>query len=210
MPILGRVLQCVVQGTVTSTSGSTRKVYNDFVYRSVNGTDDAAELLAFAGIFNLTVMHAITFHLHTSYVANSFKLSFPQLPAVAPVIFPTVEAGRVMGGRLPLVSAAYVGLATGLRGKSFLGSKRFAPIPLNQVSGDEYTPASHAAALARFQLIGQQILAPPYLWVPVVWSRQLTTFVGGVPTTCVGADITAVTLNYTLGQWRHRRERMVR
>jgi hypothetical protein len=119
-------------------------------------------------------------------------------------------AGAVAGDGLPSFTAAYFLLRTGLRGKSYRGSKHFAPL-----SESDTTLASedilNAASLTRFGAVKTDLLAgftdsDTNVWRLQVFSKTLSQVLVN-PTTVVSNTVNAILINKRIGRMKRREVR---
>src|SRR5215475_584131 len=209
------IAQIAVHGQVTASGGQVRPVLNVFTYDAYGsilypGTTKAN----LATRFRASVWAHFFPVLHTDYTGVDIGVWFPsstgdvyQLTGIVP------QNGTRTGARLPISSAVYVGVRSGLRGIWYRGSKRLAPISESDVVSDELTAPAQAAfqTAVNFCAFAFSTGAGPtfILWHPVVWSQTISTPPPDVNSQ-VGADVISAHPNLTISTWRHRRERTVR
>jgi hypothetical protein len=119
--------------------------------------------------------------------------------------FPETGVGAVAGDSQSTIDAVYILFRTGVKGRSYRGSKHYAPISeADATVGD----ILNAAAIARFTAI-MTALATPIVdadgntWVIQVLSRVLSqTEVN--PTNIVASDVTSLLLNKRIGRMKRR------
>jgi hypothetical protein len=211
MPVLtGVVCSLAVRALVTSSSGQVRKVVNVFTYEHISGPLPATFRDELAVSFHLAVWSNVATLLHVDYLGDAYvAYTDTQLAPPGVVTVQTPPNGSVAGGREPISTCINFGFLTGLRGKSFRSIKRIGPVATSQVSGDELTAAAQAAWAGQAALLLNNVTtASADVWAPRLLSRQLSSV--GPPAVFVGAPVSAITVNRTLGLARHRRERTVR
>lgn len=206
MPNIGTILQFTMHGIDSGSSPAGNLINkNSFIYQCNNTGTLAAQAPLFIAAFQFTVEALITLRVAGNVSWMNHTVVFPQFPGLG-----VFSGGAVFnsagGGQLPSNQCFVVRLETGLRGRSFLGHKKISPVTKADTIGDELTPARWASYTFLLQGLKTTLVSGAFSWTPVVWSRKLSTFVAGVPTTCIGAPITAISVNKTLGQIRHRRE----
>jgi hypothetical protein len=211
---LGYLIQFIQTGLVLSTSGHQRPVSNSFVYSTGNVVPQLVDKTLWWNGFYSAMGSFIPPIVHNSYIGHNGEVLYPNVPGDTVLSVATPGNGVRPGGRLPLNQCAYINLRTGLRGREYVGSKRIAPIALSDVVGDElFIPGDlpwlqFLAQLNQFFVVtvtgGSNVTARP-----VVWSRRLSASDLTVPPG-VGGMILDGHVNRTLGQWKHRRERVVR
>jgi hypothetical protein len=125
----------------------------------------------------------------------------------APVQVNHAVAGAVAGDGMPSFNSAFLLFRTGLRGKSFRGSKHFAPL-----SEADTTIATedilNAAALTRFGAIKTDLLAgftdaSGNVWRLQVFSKTLSQVLVN-PTTVVVNTVNAILINKRIGRMKRR------
>jgi hypothetical protein len=125
------------------------------------------------------------------------------------LIVTRTSVGAQGGDWLPSFNAATLQLRTGLRGKSYRGSKHFGTIAESDTTNDELT----SGALTRWATMITAYLAgitdsDGNTWLPIVWSRLLSNM-SSVPTVIVANQVTSCRINKTLGYMRHRKQKTV-
>jgi len=210
MPVLAPVVSLAVRGLVTASGGQIRTVVNVFSYQNTAGPGPPFDLNSFATTFHLTAWTLVAPFLHTDYLGDAYiAYTDPLLNPPGTLTTQAPPNGGTAGGREPISSCVNFWCQTGLRGRSFRSVKRFGPVPTSIVSGDELTAAAQAAMQVQVnKLLLSFTTADGNTWSPVLLSRQLST--EGPPAVFVGAPLTAITVNRTLGLARHRRERTKR
>jgi hypothetical protein len=210
MPVLAPVVSLAVRGLVVASGGQVRKVVNVFSYQNTGGPGPPFDLNGLATQFHLTAWTLIAPFLHTDYAGDAYIAYLD--PLLNPPGTLTTQAppnGGTAGGREPISACVNFWCQTGLRGKSFRSVKRFGPVPTSLVTKDELTPAAQAALQVQVnKLLLPLATADGNTFGAVLLSRQLST--EGPPAVFVGAPLTAVVVNRTLGLARHRRERTQR
>ncbi len=211
---LGFLIQFIVKGQVLSTSGVQRPVLNSFVYSTLAVAPLLVDKLIWWNGFNAAMGGFLPPILHVSYTGVSGLVLYPNTPADTALSVAVPGNGTRPGGRQPLNTCAFVRLRTAFRGRSFTGAKRVAPIASSDVVGDEL---SIPGDVQWAQFLGQlnQLFVvvttggPAVTATPVVWSRSLSALDPTVPP-AVGGVILDGHVNRTLGNWKHRRERVAR
>jgi hypothetical protein len=125
----------------------------------------------------------------------------------APTQFNHAAAGAVTGDGLPSFNTAFLLFRTGLRGKSYRGSKHFGPL-----SESDTTVASedilNAAALTRFGSVKTDLLAGftdagGNVWRLMIFSKTLSQILVN-PTTVVVTNVNAILINKRIGRMKRR------
>lgn len=206
MSILSRSISIVTQGTVTSSSGSSRKVANCFCYYTTDALG-AGTVNLFRATFEANVWSVIRNALHEDFIGDQYRVYFPgRVFNGGGVLTGSVPDGTVTGPRLPVSDAVNLVLRTGLRSRHYIGLKRFGPIPADHVDGDQLNATGITAWSAVVTAMSAVIVDGfSHHWRPIVQSRVLTALVP-IPALIDGEEITSIDLNLTLGLARHRRE----
>jgi hypothetical protein len=127
--------------------------------------------------------------------------------------FSHAVVGSITGDSMPTDQAAYLLLRTALRGRSYRGSKHFAPM-----SESDTTVASddlfNAACLTRLATIATAFLtgftpAAGEPWIPVILSRRPPAQYSVNPTTVVTNDVVSILVKKTVGSMLHRKVKSV-
>lgn len=212
---LGECFQIAVEGKVLASGGAQRKVVNSFTYRRTlfNVADNLA---AYWAVFSPQVWQPLAALLPSGadgwvgvQAWGSYVLDGVGPPSALGV--PASGTGPV--GRLPLNQSIFINLATAQRGRQFSGNKRIGPVAISHTTGDELTPGGRAlwaaAAAPILQPLVIVISGLTNIYVPVAWSRLRWP-----PNSFISpddkSDLISLHVNLTLGQWKHRRERVVR
>jgi|HubBroStandDraft_2_1064218.scaffolds.fasta_scaffold320184_1 hypothetical protein len=214
---LGWLVQCIVRGQVLSTSGIQRPVVNSFVYSVNPGPPILADKALYWAAFHTGVWNAngsIAARLTTAYVGVHGDVLYPNVAGDTQLSVGVPANGGAAAPRLPLNTCVYCKLGTGLRTRPFVGAKRFAPISAVAVQNDHLTVLEwngwNVAVSTLLSVLNITSTAGPVVTMtPVVWSRSLSALDTTVPP-AVGGVIQTAHVNLTLGQWKHRRERVVR
>jgi hypothetical protein len=126
-----------------------------------------------------------------------------------PALFPEAGVGAISGDRLPDFNSVVIRYTTGLRGRSYRGSKHFGPIAESQTLGDALTSGAITLWNAvRTALISGFTDTDGNIWSLVVLSRKQSKLMVN-PTTVVANVINATKLNDTLGTMRRRKVKTV-
>ena len=125
----------------------------------------------------------------------------------SPVSFSHAVAGAVAGDGMTSIQAAFILMRTGLRGRSYRGSKHFGPLSEadTTIAGED---VFNAAALVRWGAVVTAINggftdANGNLWLPTVISRKLSTLRTN-PTNVVVNVVNQIVLNKRIGRLRRR------
>lgn len=208
-PTLTNVVEIVVQGAVPETIGTSKNVFNVFHYTQNPTVAGPASPVAVANAFLSTVWGTIATALSVNWVGVACLARYldSTLNLFQPAGVP--GSGAAALPRLPNDTAVVTPLSCNVRGRNFRGSKHFSPIATAQVTSDELNGAGLALWNPVLPLLLGQITAGGQTFSPCVVSRSLSQLRQD-PVTIVGAIITLVRLNKTIGTMRRRKEKTVR
>jgi hypothetical protein len=126
----------------------------------------------------------------------------------APVLTSDTHPGVVTGDSMPLTNAAFLLYQTGLRGRSYKGSKHIYPLAESQttVLTDDLFNAATLTLLGTLaaSLLGAITDSTGNIWVPQVLSKKLSQLKEN-PTNVVAYDVTTIAVGKRVGTMRHRR-----
>jgi hypothetical protein len=126
----------------------------------------------------------------------------------APVLTSDTHPGAVTGDSMPLTTAAFLLMQTGIRGRSYRGSKHVFPLgeSATTVLTDDIFNAGALTYLGNFAaaLLASNTDSNGNIWVPQVLSKKLSQLRTN-PTTVVANDVTAILVGKRVGTMRHRR-----
>lgn len=148
--------------------------------------------------------------LHSSFTQTYNTVRFFDDALDPPQAFTETGVGAVSGDRAPDYVAACVQLGTGLRGRSYRGSKHFGPIAESDTTGDVIATGS----ITKFQNLAMAVVAgftdgAGNLWFPVIKSNKPPAQYEHNPTTVVANIVSSYKLNKTLGTMRRRKQRTI-
>lgn len=150
--------------------------------------------------------------LNVRYLQSNNFLRFAADALDADVAFPHAAAGLIAGDSMASYDSTYIELQTGLRGKSYRGSKHIGPMSESDTTaGTE--DLWNAGCLARLATFAAAFLAGftdagGNIWLPVVYSRFLSQPRFN-PTAMIVNLVTAVRVNKRIGSMRHRKVKSV-
>lgn len=208
-PVNFNLLEIVQFGHVVESNASIRHVLNVFHYARFSGAG-VVNRSAIASNLGGNLSGPVSNVLSVDYVADGCTVRALDAETDAPDPQPTLWAtGLVAGDRMPSYGAVYMGLKTGVRGRSFLGSKHFGPIAESSTTLDEL----NAGALTDWADVVTAMLASLSLsdgvgnvFNLVVLSRKLSVLTGASISFCY-ADVIDVVVSETMGTMRHRKQR---
>lgn len=197
-------LRIVTVGTALSTGESrTKKIYNvwDFIRQSSGG---APSKTAAATAFNTSIFTPLAACLSVSYVKLQSTVRWlddpkdPFVNATGPV------NGGVLGDSLPSVNNATLQLQSGVRGRSYRGSKHFGPIAEAHTTLD-YLNSTALALWATFQTayLAGMTGSDGFVYKPVIVSATLSKLTSTIATV-VAVPVTGTIINAQLGIMRKR------
>jgi hypothetical protein len=130
----------------------------------------------------------------------------------APQFVTHALVGAITGDRMMTADSAFILLRTGVRGKSYRGSKHLGPMSESDTTTGT-DDVFNAAALTRLAAVASAILAGftdagGNVWVPSVVSRKLSQLTKN-PTTMIANDVVATAVNKRVGTMRHRKVKSV-
>lgn len=211
MPLLegttNQVLECVLEGKSDNSGKPVVNVFH-FVSSSPNVTPDKnAIIVDFASVLT-DFVRAI---LHTTYKVQRYRCRFVDNPLDPYLDVGSTAAGTATGDATSTDLAIFYAMRTGIRGRSYNGSKHFSPTTEDLVTGDRLT-RTMGVIPAVLTTLRDKLLLPihdttavvPYS--PCVLSPTLSVTPLGSGGIFV-SGVTQVLLNDTTGTMRHRREK---
>jgi hypothetical protein len=207
MPTMTQVIEIQVRATATTTSGGKKGIWNIFHYRLSAGSMDSKQQIA--GDFESKVFGFFTPLLASNYATTFILVRVVDDPEDQLNGIATAIVGAKAGDPLPTFTTVVTPLSCAQRGRSFRGSKHFAPIVDADQIGDELAPAAVAPWQAASSKLSVPLTSVNGTYQPIVLSRtrsQLKT----APTLIVGSDVVSAALNKTLGTMRKRKEKTAR
>lgn len=210
-PSLITQAEVIVNGIVTAGGSNTRAAAQVYHYRRTSVVPPLSKS-ALATIFISTMIPLIRACLSTRYTGTNITVRWLNDALDAPFPTPSVGAGLVTGDSMPTTQAAFLLFNTGLRGKSYRGSKHIFPLAESATTTgtDDIFNAgalTYLGALAAGAL-GTLTDAGGNIWTPCVLSRKLSVLKTN-PTTVLTNDVTAVLVNKRVGIMRHRKVKTV-
>jgi hypothetical protein len=208
-PTTPQFAEIVVKGTVPQTNGVIKPVINIWHLRQTGvlvNVDPAALVAAFLAIYDGPVSDA----LNVAYTGVEATCRMMDDPTAAIISDPSVTDGQNGSVRLPLYNTVTLQLKTGFRGRSYRGSKHFAPIDVTDFTGDELDSSGEALwdlvqGMVATMATGITVSGGS-VWVPTIISPTKSDLISN-PSVFFGADVSAAVLNDTLGTMKRRKER---
>lgn len=196
----------------TAAGGSNNRLTNFSFHYKRDSTIPGLSKPDLDTIFQANVATPIAAALNVRWLQSGNTVRWLDDANDAPVLFAHALAGAIAGDSMSTILSSFILLRTGLRGKSFRGSKHLYPL-----SETDTTLATddilNAAALARFATINAALLAPLVdasgnTWRLQVLSRTLSQLKIN-PTTVIANQVSAVLVNKRVGRMRHREVKSV-
>jgi hypothetical protein len=126
--------------------------------------------------------------------------------------FNATQVGAVAGDSMPMHCSVFILLKTGLKGKSYRGSKKFGPLSESDTAagGDDILDAG---ALTKWGALNTAIVQPftdgsGVVWTPCIVSRKLSQLKVN-PTTVVQNQVTVGLLRKSIGRMKKREAKSV-
>lgn len=198
------VAEIVMRGLIAA--GGSNAVRTNFVFHyrrlatAVNPTKAALE-----AAFTTTVATPIAAALNVDWEASLHDVRWVNDAEDAYASITATEVGAITGDRLQTFCAAYLLLRTGLRGRSFRGSKHFGPMSESDIGDDVW----NAGAITRLDAIGTALASTltdstGNQWKLTLLSRKKSQLTSN-PTTLVTNDVTQILTRASIGTMRGRK-----
>ncbi len=203
--------EIAVSGLMTAGGSASITTYNIFHYRRTN-SPAAASKAQLEAAFYASVSAALILALNARWTYEFNAVRWINDPNDPYVDFAHNDPGNVAGDSMPSDQAAFMLLRTNLRGRSFKGSKHFAPMSESgtTTAGDVF----NAGALTLLTDLATAMAAPltdagGNVWNPAVVSRKLSSL-ALLPVAYVrGEDVTQIKVNHRVGSMLRRKTRSV-
>lgn len=208
MPVTN-VVELVMTGVVTETGGSSKNIVNVFHYFQSPNVPSPPSAALVAQQFRAHPWADIAAQLSAAYVASNMTARYLDDATNQAIGTSLGASGAIALPRLSSAEAVVTPLQTGLRGKSFRGSKHFGVLPAASVVGDELTAGAEAAWLAVAAAMLTPLTVSGQTFVPCIVSKTLSQLRFN-PTFIIAVPLTAVLVNKTIGTMRKRKEPTVR
>lgn len=198
------VAEIVMRGLIAA--GGSNAVRTNFVfhYRRLAVAVDPTKA-ALNTIFQSTVGDVIALALNVDWAGSLNDVRWVNDAQDAYASITSTAVGAVTGDRLQTFCSAYHLLRTGLRGRSFRGSKHWGPMSESDIGDDVF----NAGALIRLNAIGTALAttltdSTGNQWKLTLLSKKLSQLTAN-PTTVTVNDITQVITRETVGTMRGRK-----
>lgn len=207
--IVGKVMECIVKGTMTAGGSNSTPCGNVFYYRLSNQVL-APTKAAFSTIFQATVLVPLLAAANIAYAPNSLLLRFLDDATDVPLSVAAAGVGAIGTDSEPSNDAVVCYMRSAFRGKVFRGFKHFGAT--NEV--DTLRDVLVGAGLVRWQAVRDSLKialvdALGNTWTHIVFSRFMSQVIVN-PTVVRGSDITISLLDLTIGTMRRRKAKTVR
>ena len=199
-------LACItVRGHSTGADPKSPNIQNVYFYSRTVLTNAPSKSALYAA-FVTAVVTPIYPLLSVAYVMDGIDIRW-QDDALDP--FQTFTGsntpGAVTGDFIPSLMNVTCRLGTGIRGRSYRGSKHFGPIGKSATLADKLSSAAITAwTTAIAGLIAPITDATPNTWTPVILSRQPPYQMKVNPTSATWNNIINTTLDTDLGRMKRR------
>lgn len=162
------------------------------------------------GAFQAAIQAKILLALSIDYVQTHTTVRFFDDATDAPTSFVEAGVGAIALPRNADMVATTIQLKTGLRGRSYRGSKHYSPIALADTVGDVLT----AGAITRFNTVATAIVtgfidANANVWFSVIKSNKPPAQYTVNPCTVVATTVQSALLNKSLGTMKRRKIRTI-
>lgn len=208
-PVLWNIIELRVQGALTLEDGLNRPLVNVFHFKRLSGPTQPTlqELCDSFATNNQNHLQAVLNVRVIDFYASARPLDDPLVPEQTQSTGHGV--GAVTGDPLSASLAAVLRYKTGVRGRSFSGSKHFGGLSEDDTDGgDELNAASvtlwNTVISGLASTIGD---TSSNLYIPCVLSSTLSR-INDSPPIFTGATVTSIELNPILGTMRRRKERI--
>jgi hypothetical protein len=195
-----------VYGNIAS-GGVTSKPTNWGFYFTRTSTVPAILKAQIDTAFQAAIMPDLGLALNVRWLQAYNTVRYLDDALDAPAQYNHAVAGAVAGDGMPSFCTAYLLLRTGLRGKSYRGSKHFAPLSESDttIAGEDIL---NAAALTRFGAVKTDLLAgftdaSGNVWRLQIFSKTLSQILTN-PTTVVVNTVNAILINKRIGRMKRR------
>lgn len=198
--------EVAVQGLISAGGSSTVKTVNVFHYQRTTNVNPISKTNIDTA-FQAAVVVPLGAALNNRWTQQNNAVRCVDDALDSPVQFSHAVVGAVAGDGMTSIEAAFVLMRTGLRGKSYRGSKHFGPLSeADTTAGTE--DIFNAAALARWGAVVTAINggftdANGNVWLPTVISRKLSQLRVN-PTTVIANVVSQIVLNKRIGRLRRR------
>ena len=204
-------VEIITYAYATAIGGSTKNFLNVYDYTRLS-TVNPVNKTNIEAAFQTQVGTPLLAALSVSYTQTYTTVRFFDDALDAPQAFTEAGVGAIAGDRAPDYVCVTAQFGTGLRGRSYRGSKHWGPIAETDTLGDCLSVP--AGAVTRFTNLYQAFVAgftdaDGNTWVPVVKSSKPPAQYAVNPVTVVANIIVSGKLNKSLGTMRRRKIKTV-
>lgn len=205
-PVTATVVQIAMKGLMAAAGSQSVKTVFLFHFRRSTGAGAPSKANIDAA-FQAAIATPIAAALNNRWAATVDSLRFLNSALDGDVDFSSALIGLISGDSMPSDQAAYLLMRTGVRGKSYRGSKHLGPMSESDTTttGDVF----NAGALTRLSTIAAAILAgftdsDGNVWKPSVVSTSLSQLRTD-PVTIIANDAAQVSVNHRVGSMNRRK-----
>lgn len=201
------IAEIVVKAHALSTSEpQTKKCYNVYHFLRTVTIGNASKTQV-KNAFVTAIQTPVEAALSVAYVGDYIDVRFLDDALDPYQTFTYSGVGAITGDNLPSLNAVCIQLKTGIRGRSYRGSKHYGPVAESDTTLDHLG----SGAQTRYNAVGAAILAGftdagGFIWQPIVVSTLLSQTAVN-PTTVNGAPVTSTLLDIYIGTMRRRKQR---
>lgn len=210
-PAIYNMLEGTWKIDVTQDNGNVKQFVNVLHFRRITGsTPPNMTTLVTSLDTNGLAMVLVNVNVNALWNSSSLRpLDDPLNPGIVYAVN-TGNPGGQTGDRYDSFSAAKLSLNTGIRGKSFRGSKHFGPLSESDAAGDDL----NAGAITNWTNTAVAIFGSPFILSDGTGNTfqccVLSTLLSKLTPPSIqftGADVLSATLNHTIGTMRRRKEK---
>jgi hypothetical protein len=206
-PATPQFLEILWRGSVTLLPAGTRSIVQVYHFKQLDLTPSVEIMSSLLAQIRLGLDTVLKNALSVDYTGLDIRGRFMDDPTTGdtPYITPPSN-GTVSGDRLPIFNAATVQMRSGQRGRSYRGSKHFAPVAESSTTEDALNVAGLAlwnpvnAAISNLTLTGTN----GTVWAPIILSRVNSDLTAN-PSIFTYADFEDSVLNAKVGTMRRRK-----
>lgn len=201
------VFELKMNGIVAASSGGNKPFSFVFHYRltSVAIPTPADVITRFDNVIAPGIVNLLNVDwTGTTYDCRNMEDAFTQYFSAT-----NGQVGATTGDRLPMDMAVAMLYRTTERGRNFRGGKHFGPITEADTLKDELTTGKLTSWQAVAAALKVDLASGAWNLRPIVFSPTLSQTRTN-PTRLVGAEVSNILVNKTIGTMRRRRERTVR
>lgn len=200
--------QLLLKATLAAAGGTSTNVQSTFFYVRPPGGGVISKT-ALSAAFLAGPYAAMLAAFNVGYANGSSNIRFIDDAQNADTVTSLAGTGAIATDRASSFNAVYMQFRTGLRGRTFNGSKHFPAVNEIDSTGDILT----GAGLVRWQAVQTAVIAPLVDANGITWNPSVISFKNSTiktnPTTVVYNTITQVVLDLTLGTMKGRKVKTV-